>query len=74
MSSRSQELASALVKTMGRVRVAQKAAERHVARHKGTNARTVKYHHELLAAIQLAKNDVEVIERMMKAESERAVE
>jgi hypothetical protein len=66
--SRSQELASTLVRTQGRVRAAEKAAERHVARHKVANALTVKTHQHLLADILLAKNDVEVIERMMAQE------
>jgi hypothetical protein len=68
MSSRAKELASSLVRTQMRFRAAEKAVERHAAKHKTSDVRTIKNHQKLLADVLLAKNDLTVIERMLKAE------
>ena len=62
-----------MVRASARVR----AAEKSVAvreRHKATTPRTIKSHHQVLANLMLAKNDLTVLENMLKRECERAAE
>jgi len=71
MSRRSAELASALVRCQGRLRGHEKALARFVAAGKVDMRSEYSKHRDLLQALAMARNDVDVLERAMKAESER---
>jgi hypothetical protein len=60
-----------LVRTQTRLRAAEKALARFVAEGKANVRREYTKHRDLLLAITMAKNDVTVLERSMRAESER---
>jgi ethanolamine utilization protein EutP (predicted NTPase) len=71
MSRRSEELAAALVRTQTRLRAAEKALARFVAEGKADMRSEYGKHRDLLQALATARNDIDVLERAMKAESER---
>jgi hypothetical protein len=71
MSRRSAELASAAVRTQLRLRASEKDLQCFVQEGKADQPRLHSKHQDLLTAITVAKNDLAVIERSMKAESER---
>ena len=71
MSRRSKELASALVRCQGRVRVAEKALAALVAAGKNGNPKDARRHRELRDEVTRATNDVAVLERMLRDELAR---
>jgi hypothetical protein len=64
-------LASALVRCQTRLRGSEKALARFVARGQADVPSMYTKHQKLLSAIDMARNDITVLERSMRAESER---
>lgn len=62
------------MRASARVRAAEKSVASFRERHKATTPRTIKSHHQVLANLMLAKNDLTVLENMLKRECERAAE
>jgi hypothetical protein len=71
MSRRTEELSRAIVRCQTRLRAAEKALVRFVEQGKAEQPSRYSEHRELLAAIAMARNDVEVLTRSLKAEAAR---
>lgn len=71
MSQRSKELAAALVRTATRLRGHEKALARFVEGGNADQPKMASKHVELLQAVRMAKNDVDVLDGMMRRELER---
>ena len=69
--SRRQELAAALVRTQGRLRGHEKALARFVQLGKADEPRLHSKHQDLLLAIATSRNDIVILEGMMRWELER---
>jgi hypothetical protein len=69
--SRRRELASALVRCQTRVRGHEKALARFVSEGNADQPKLANKHVELLQAVRMAKNDIDVLDGMMRRELER---
>ena len=69
--SRGHELASALVRTQLRLRASEKALARFVSEGNADQPKMASKHVELLQAVTAARNDIDVLEGMMRRELER---
>lgn len=71
MSRRSQELAAALVRTQSRVRNTERKLAVHMAAERAGSPRHASQHRELRTELAQAQNDVDVLQRELRRESER---
>jgi hypothetical protein len=69
--SRGHEFAAALVKTQLRLRGCERALARFVERGNADQPKMASKHVELLQAVTAARNDIDVLEGMMRRELER---